>query len=246
MITSSVCLYWAGMALNDLADRHLDADERPERPIPSGRVSAGEALSLYCGLTSVGLVLAGLAGRRSGLMRATALAAVAAAYDLVLKPTPAGPATMALARVLNVGMGMSRPGAAAAPAALIGAHTYTVTALSRHEIRGGGRWLPMATLAGSTAVGVAATLSEGRVRSTRHPLADAAAAVYLSAYGGAQVRAVGNPTADNIRSAVAAGIFGLLPLQAALAATSGAPATATSLVIGHLLARGFARKTPVT
>ena len=36
---ASVCLYWAGMAANDWADRELDAVERPERPIPSGRVS---------------------------------------------------------------------------------------------------------------------------------------------------------------------------------------------------------------
>ncbi len=36
---ASVCIYWAGMALNDYADRHLDAIERPERPIPSGRIS---------------------------------------------------------------------------------------------------------------------------------------------------------------------------------------------------------------
>ena len=37
---ASVCLYWAGMAANDWADRELDAVERPERPIPSGRISA--------------------------------------------------------------------------------------------------------------------------------------------------------------------------------------------------------------
>src|SRR2546429_3915285 len=41
---ASVCLYWAGMAANDWADRELDAKERPERPIPSGRVSPGTAV----------------------------------------------------------------------------------------------------------------------------------------------------------------------------------------------------------
>lgn len=35
-----VCLaYLFGMALNDLTDRHLDRRERPERPLPSGRIS---------------------------------------------------------------------------------------------------------------------------------------------------------------------------------------------------------------
>ncbi|HEY0640042.1 MAG TPA: UbiA family prenyltransferase, partial [Pseudonocardiaceae bacterium] len=48
---ASACLYWAGMALNDYADRELDATERPERPIPSGRVTPGEALALAGGLT---------------------------------------------------------------------------------------------------------------------------------------------------------------------------------------------------
>ncbi|WP_375373510.1 UbiA family prenyltransferase, partial [Micromonospora sp. ATA51] len=43
---ASVLLYWAGMAANDWADRHLDAVERPERPIPSGRVSPPAALGL--------------------------------------------------------------------------------------------------------------------------------------------------------------------------------------------------------
>src|SRR4029453_15162741 len=41
---SSVCLYWAGMAANDWADRELDAVERPDRPIPSGRNPAPAAL----------------------------------------------------------------------------------------------------------------------------------------------------------------------------------------------------------
>uniref|UniRef100_UPI00215636E7 UbiA family prenyltransferase n=1 Tax=Streptomyces sp. SM12 TaxID=1071602 RepID=UPI00215636E7 len=41
----SVCLYWAGMALNDWADREEDARDRPGRPIPSGRVSPSACAS---------------------------------------------------------------------------------------------------------------------------------------------------------------------------------------------------------
>src|SRR5690606_22085330 len=37
-IGSSLCLYEAGMALNDWADRAEDAVDRPHRPIPSGRI----------------------------------------------------------------------------------------------------------------------------------------------------------------------------------------------------------------
>ncbi|WP_162795796.1 UbiA family prenyltransferase, partial [Nonomuraea lactucae] len=50
LVAGSACLYWAGMALNDYADRDVDARERPERPIPSGRVSPGLALAAGAGL----------------------------------------------------------------------------------------------------------------------------------------------------------------------------------------------------
>ncbi|MGH8867700.1 MAG: UbiA family prenyltransferase, partial [Actinomycetes bacterium] len=44
LAAASTLLYWSGMALNDWADRTVDAKERPERPVPSGRVPAGVAL----------------------------------------------------------------------------------------------------------------------------------------------------------------------------------------------------------
>ena len=62
LATASLCLYWAGMAANDWADRDLDAQERPERPIPSGRVAPGTAFGIAAALTATGLGLAGLAG----------------------------------------------------------------------------------------------------------------------------------------------------------------------------------------
>ncbi|NEC02030.1 UbiA family prenyltransferase, partial [Streptomyces anulatus] len=43
-IGASLCLYEAGMALNDWADRDEDAVDRPHRPIPSGRISPAAAL----------------------------------------------------------------------------------------------------------------------------------------------------------------------------------------------------------
>ncbi|WP_428815048.1 UbiA family prenyltransferase [Streptomyces albus subsp. chlorinus] len=100
----SLCLYEAGMALNDWADREEDARERPERPLPSGRVRPAAALAAAGGLTATGLALAARAGRLP-LTVATALAATVWAYDLRLKHTPAGPATMAAARFLDVTLG---------------------------------------------------------------------------------------------------------------------------------------------
>ncbi|MGJ7417299.1 SCO3242 family prenyltransferase [Streptomyces cinereoruber] len=103
-VGSSLCLYEAGMALNDWADRHEDAVERPHRPVPSGRVSPGAALGAAGVLTAAGLALAARAGRPP-LAVATALAATVWAYDLRLKHTPAGPAAMATARGLDLLLG---------------------------------------------------------------------------------------------------------------------------------------------
>ncbi|MDX3632454.1 UbiA family prenyltransferase [Streptomyces europaeiscabiei] len=298
VMASSVCLYWAGMALNDYADATIDAVERPERPVPSGRVPRGTALAVAGALTAGGLALAAAAGGRRGLLGALPLAGAVWAYDLKLKSTPAGPAAMASARALDVlggalaaGRGTDRTtgtGAAllrgAVPAALVGAHTYTLTALSRHEISGAPARLPAATLAASTATALAAALPAVRTAVAWHagrlpagdatttaarpgttaagartrgsavtagvsPLTAARAVVvaagalaYLGSYGTAQARAVREPSGENVRRAVGAGILGLMPLQAALTARSGATAAAAALGVVHPLARRLARR----
>ncbi|MEU3220995.1 UbiA family prenyltransferase [Streptomyces sp. NPDC006971] len=103
-VGASLCLYEAGMALNDWADREEDAVDRPHRPLPSGRVAPGAALAAAGALTAAGLGLAARAGRPA-LVVATGLAATVWAYDLRLKHTPAGPAAMAAARALDLLLG---------------------------------------------------------------------------------------------------------------------------------------------
>jgi hypothetical protein len=115
-ITSSLCLYEAGMALNDWADRDVDAVERPHRPLPSGRIRPAAALGAACALTGAGLSLAACAGRPA-LTVAVPLAATVWAYDLALKNTPAGPFAMATARGLDLLLGA----AATAGAGVVGA-----------------------------------------------------------------------------------------------------------------------------
>ncbi|OON81784.1 SCO3242 family prenyltransferase [Streptomyces tsukubensis] len=154
-IGGSLCLYEAGMALNDWADRAEDAVDRPHRPIPSGRVKPGAALVAAGGLTAAGLALAASAGRPA-LLAASALAATVWGYDLALKHTPAGPATMAAARSLDLLFGAAATGpasdagrrlrAAAPAAAVLGVHTLAVTAVSRRETRGGSSLVPFAAL----------------------------------------------------------------------------------------------------
>ncbi|MFD9243982.1 SCO3242 family prenyltransferase [Streptomyces sp. NPDC059556] len=166
-IGASLCLYEAGMALNDWADRAEDAAERPHRPLPSGRIAPSAALAASAALTAAGLALASRAGRPP-LAVATALAATVWAYDLGLKHTPAGPATMATARALDLLLGATastggnhgpchRAVHALPSAALLGAHTYAVTAVSRHETQGGSTRTPLAALAVTLAVAGAAS-----------------------------------------------------------------------------------------
>lgn len=252
---SSTLLYWAGMALNDYADRDLDAVERPERPIPSGRVRPGFALGLSAGLTAAAIGAAGLAGGRRALGVAVPLAAAVWAYDLAFKATPVGPAVMAASRSLDVllGAGTGRLREAMPPAAIVGAHTLAVTALSRREVSGGGPVLPATTLAATGAVAFAAAAwpvsRRGHGRASRLLRQVAGAGLlgfYVSTAGRAQLAAVVDPGADRIRRAVGAGILGLIPLQASLAARTGALPAAAAVAAGFPLARRLSRKVSPT
>ncbi len=106
MPASSTCLYWSGMAFNDWCDREVDADERPERPIPSGRVSPpATALAVAAGLGVAGVAISAAVGGRRGPRVSLPLAALICAYDGVAKDSPAGPLVMASTRCLDVLLG---------------------------------------------------------------------------------------------------------------------------------------------
>jgi UbiA prenyltransferase family len=249
---ASVCLYWAGMSANDWADRDLDAKERPERPIPSGRVTPGTALGIAVTLTGAGLALAALAGGRRALAVAAALAGTVWWYDCAVKHTAAGPAAMAACRGLDLVLGASSgPGPhtagrrAAGPALTLAAHTYTVTALSRREVAGGGPLLPAATLAGTAAVAVAAaapSLPARRPPATwRRLLTGGLVSWYAATYGAAQLDVLSEPSASNMRAAAGAGITSLPALQSAMIAGSGRPALALAVAAAAPLGRHLAR-----
>lgn len=92
--------YVGGMYLNDAFDQHIDAVERPERPIPSGRVGARTVY--ICGFGMLALGIAGLfmwGGLAPGLS-GIALAGAIVYYDWRHKTDPVGPAWMGLCRVL--------------------------------------------------------------------------------------------------------------------------------------------------
>jgi 4-hydroxybenzoate polyprenyltransferase len=237
LAAASVCLYWAGMAANDWADRDTDARDRPERPIPSGRVAPRTALGVAVGLTATGVALAAAAGGVRALSVAAPLAGAVWAYDLRFAGTLVGPAAMAVCRGLDVLLGASggRWRQAIAPALTVAAHTYTVTALSAAEVRGASRILPGATLAATTAIAARAAVPSTVVSSVL-------ALGYAGGYGAAQYRAIGDPSSATVRRAVSAGITSLPALQGALTARSGAPLAGAVVAAATVLGRRLARK----
>ena len=117
LLATSACLYLAGMVFNDVFDRRIDAVERPQRPIPSGRVPLANAVAIGVGLVVAGLGCAAalrwidpLLCGWNPLCVAGLIAAAVFLYDGVLKSTPLGPVSMGLCRFLNVILGASASG----------------------------------------------------------------------------------------------------------------------------------------
>lgn len=242
---ASTCLYWAGMALNDYADRDLDAVERPERPIPSGRVRPEQAALVAAGLTTAGVTLAVTAGGARGAALVLPLAASAWAYDLALKDGPLGVPAMASARGLDVLMGAGGRRAGWLPAAAVAAHVVGVTTLSRGEVHGTTRG-PVVTALAGTAAAAAASLSGPRRSKTSAVSAAAMAMAYATQVGSAQAGAWRRPDAGTVRAATGTGLRGLLPLQAALAARAGAVPLAAGLALIGPIARRAAKRVSST
>ena len=106
LLVSSAGLYLAGMVFNDVFDRQIDAAERPNRPIPSGRVPLRSAVGFGAALMLIGVISAAVVGVQSILVAALLVAAIFL-YDGLLKTTPAGPVAMGSCRFLNVMLGAS-------------------------------------------------------------------------------------------------------------------------------------------
>jgi len=114
LLIASAGLYLSGMVFNDVFDRHLDAQQRPGRPLPSGRVSLRVAVCLGVLLMAGGLAAAAvvsiLAKSPASLVVALALAGCVLAYDGLLKTTPLGPLAMGACRSLNLLLGATAAG----------------------------------------------------------------------------------------------------------------------------------------
>lgn len=99
LVAAMALFYTAGMYLNDLFDYEIDVRERPERPLPSGRVDIAFAWTVTLVLFGLGMALLGGVGLEafvSGLV----LMALIVIYDRWHKGNPIGPLLMAGTRVL--------------------------------------------------------------------------------------------------------------------------------------------------
>jgi 4-hydroxybenzoate polyprenyltransferase len=253
LIVSSCCLYAGGVVLNDVFDRDLDRVERPERPIPSGRVSTPRAAALGGGLLAAGVASGAVASLAAGGI-ALAIALVVLLYDAWGKrQAPIAPLNMALCRALNLMLGVAAVPAALSEAWPIAAvpllYIYAVTVLSRGEVHGGSaRAASSALIILVTAIGALLLVV---IRAGGGAAPNLAAAVVLAAALSWRVvpafaAARRRPAPGTIRAAVKRGILSLVLVDAAIAAGFAGPLYAAVILVTGLVAGWLARTFAVT
>jgi 4-hydroxybenzoate polyprenyltransferase len=175
LVAASCLLYLSGIVLNDVFDADVDARERPERPIPSGRVSRRAATTAGWALLIAGVLVAWIASFSANDWRPGAIAILLAAcivlYDSALKHTWLAPLVMGECRMLNVLLGMSlmlvpwgKPEFLIATG--VGVYVAGVTIFARTDARASSRLLLtfglIALLAGIALLAAVPTLSAYR------------------------------------------------------------------------------------
>lgn len=107
LIIATIGLYGGGIVFNDIFDIKEDRLSRPERVIPSGRISLKKAKILGISLFTVGILSATFVSGFSGLIAAT-IAMLSLLYDKYSKHNKfLGPLNMGLCRGINLILGMS-------------------------------------------------------------------------------------------------------------------------------------------
>jgi len=242
LLLSTTCLYWAGMVLNDCFDLPIDRRERPERPLPSGRVPLRRAWLLGWTLLAGGVAAAGLVGSRQ-LLIAALLAGSVVAYDGWLKHAAIGPLAMGLCRYLNWLLGLSV--VALGPASFVIAlpallYVAALTVLSRSEVHAEDRRALLLT-----AIGLVAALATVLGLLAGAVLPNPWALVPLALATGLVIRGLRRTWVDfrsaRVRAMVRQLILGIVVLDAVLVFGAGhwwgAAAVLALLLPGRLLSR---------
>jgi 4-hydroxybenzoate polyprenyltransferase len=146
-LLSGISLFYVGgMFLNDAFDREYDRKYRPERPIPSGKVSAAQVffwglVMLAAGIATVTLTCAlGRPGVGFWLPVGSSIVLVALIlfYDATHKADPLAPVTMGLIRGMvyvtaSLGITVSLQGSTLLAAGTLTAYVIGLTYLARQE-----------------------------------------------------------------------------------------------------------------
>jgi 4-hydroxybenzoate polyprenyltransferase len=254
LLVATACLYAGGVVLNDFFDRRLDAVERPERPIPSGRVPGVHALVLGLGFLLCG-VLAAIVVNGEATRVAVTTALLVVIYDVWGKRQPViGPVNMGLCRGFNLLLGMAAvPGVVAGHwwlAAVPIVYVAGITSLSRGEVTGGAR--PSAVVsAGLVSVSVAAVFAIALAASSRTGEGPSILAVACAVLLAWRVlppfwKATKEPDAPTIRRAIRTGILSLVLIDATIAGAHAGMIYTLTVLATSALAGALAREFAVT
>lgn len=239
-------LYVGGMYLNDAFDRAFDAVHRPERPIPSGAVSAQAVFTAGYGMLGAGVVLASYAGYArthtfAAAMASAALALVITVYNLHHKGNPWSPVLMGMCRVLvYVTAALATFAAyttelAIASLALLG-YLIGLTFIAKHETGGSiVRFWPLLPLIFPVLYGMAA---EG--------LWPKVLALLVLLHTAVTLRLVLSPAHRNIPKAVGQLIAAIALVDAIAIAATGEPRLWLLAIAAFSLTRIFQRVVPGT
>jgi 4-hydroxybenzoate polyprenyltransferase len=249
LLASTAGLYAGGVVLNDVFDRDLDRMERPERPIPSGRVSVRAAATFGGSLLAVGVLTAAIAGPIAGML-AGLISGFVLLYDAWGKRQGLfGPLNMGICRGLNLLLGV-----AAVPAGLASAwhlaflpvlYITAVTAVSRGEVHGG-----RPTIAAFALISLSLVLIGLLLLALTHPVPSWAGAAVTLVLGWRVLpafwAAYRDPIPATIRRAIRTGVLSLVVLDAAIAATYAGALYALVILATGLGAAWLARIFSVT
>lgn len=221
LILATTGLYGGGVVFNDVCDAQLDAVERPERPLPSGRASLAGAIALGTILLLLGIIAAALVSRPSAVL-AIMVALTALIYDKWGKhQTFLGPINMGLCRGGNLLLGVS------AIPNMVGDRWYlalipivyiaAITAISQGEVHGGKKTTGMIAIA-LVGLVVNSVLCLALIPEYRLIITIPFLALFILLVLPSFVNAAINPDPELIQTAVKAGILCLIVLDAAIAA----------------------------
>lgn len=221
LLLSTFGLYGGGVVFNDVFDAELDAKERPERAIPSGRVSKLQASLVGFLLHLVGVIAAFQVNTTAGFI-AIIIAILTIIYDSKAKHSVVfGPFFMGLCRGGNLLLGVSIvPGIVFQSwyLALIPiVYIASITLISRGEVSGGNK------MHGYIAVGMLTAVIIALIIFTFIPEYSLLTALpflllFLWMVFPAYLNAAINPEALTIRNAVKRGVLSLIFLNSVIAA----------------------------